>query len=136
MKAEKIEKHYMRQTVVATNPGTELGVLTKIQYGVEPRGFVAGVSRKHDNAPFDEWCAAKSVRKATDAERAEFFVWLVSDGRDIATRFARFGGMPRGFEAWRAAQDAPVEPWAICASGCAPTASAPWRALRRTRMAW
>lgn len=112
MKAEKIQKHMLRRTVVvgATN-GAVKGVINSADGSAAPV-FVAGVSRlsKLHGGLYGGWFPPEDIRKATDAERAEFFEWLVSDGRDIADNFARFGGVPRGFEAWRAAQDAPVEP--------------------------
>lgn len=104
MKAEKIQKHMLRRTVVATPPNL-VGVIVQNDRSDYP-AYVAAMPQS------GVWRAAKDIRKATDAERAEFFAWLVSDGRDIADGFARFGGTPRGFEAWRAAQDAPVEPTA------------------------
>lgn len=112
MKAEKIQKHMLRRTVVvgATN-GAVKGVINSADGSAAPV-FVAGVSRLSalHGGLYGGWFPPEGIRKATDAERAEFFAWLVSDGRDIADGFSRFGGTPRGFEAWRAAQDAPVEP--------------------------
>jgi hypothetical protein len=109
MKAEKIEKHMARRTVVVAQNGyyshwDVLGVMG----GSSPMSLIVyGLA----NGKRDHWMhQACNIRKATDAECAQFFAWLVSDGRDIADGFARFGGAPRGFEAWRAGQTPAPEP--------------------------
>lgn len=111
MKAEKIEKHMLRRTVVVAHNGAVKGVINSTDGSAAP-AFVAGVSRLSalHGGLYGSCFSPEGVRKATDEERAEFFAWLVSDGRDIADGFARFGGTPRGFEAWRAAQYTSVEP--------------------------
>ncbi len=113
MKVEKIQKHMLRRTVVVAHYGDELGVITRDDRSDVPV-LVEGMSRENGDM-WECWCVTDHIRKATDAERAEFFAWLVKDGRDIADGFQRFGGMPRGFEAWRAAQDArhPADAFAV-----------------------
>lgn len=111
MKAEKIEKHMLRRTVVVARGGVVKGVINNADGSAAPV-LIAGVSRLSalHGGLYNGWFPPEEIRKATDAERAEFFAWLVSDGRDITDGFARFGGMPRGFEAWRAAQTPAAEP--------------------------
>ena len=116
MKAENIEKHMLRRTVVAAHGGL-IGVIK--QYDAEQgtafvEGFRRGNSRNHGGG-----VRVGNIRKATAAERAEFYERVDADERGVNDGFARLGGMPRGFEAWRGAQDAPAtEPTsAACSVG-------------------
>lgn len=107
MKAEKIQKHMMRRTVVAVY-GDLVGVIK--QYDAEQgtafvEGFRRGNSRNHGG-----FVRVGTIRKATAALRAEFYEQVDADERGVNDNFARFGGMPRGFEAWRAAQTPAAEP--------------------------
>lgn len=109
MKTEKIEKHMRRRTVVVAKNGTssDWDVLGVMCDGCPGSVRVLGLS----NGKRDYWMhRACNIRKATDDERAQFFAWLISDGTDIADGFARFGGAPRGFEEWQAAQEKPAAP--------------------------
>ena len=107
MKAENVQKHMLRRTVVAAHGGL-IGVIK--QYDAEQgtafvEGFRLNSTRNHGGG-----VRVGNIRKADANERAEFYERVEADERGVNDGFQRFGGMPRGFEAWRAAQTPATEP--------------------------
>lgn len=124
MKAENIQKHMLRRTVVAAHGGL-IGVIK--QYDAEQgtafvEGFRLNSTRNHGGG-----VRVGNIRKADANERAEFYERVEADERGVNDGFQRFGGMPRGFEAWRAAQTPAPEPVASaeCSVGWMFTKSEP-----------